>query len=101
MQIAINAGERKVVEVIAAAVSLRNNVFDVKRGQRGIILMKMTILASVLGALANVGSDLYSDHLGRGVSELLGLPFENSHELVRSHISGILGPLVFSEFPLS
>jgi hypothetical protein len=98
VQIAIDAGKGKVVEVIGSAVNSWNDVFDVKRGQRGIILMQMTILASVLGALANVSSGLCSDHLGLRVGEVVGLSFENGDELVRAHVSCVLCALVFSEF---
>ena len=51
------------VEVIAAAVNFGNNVLDMERGERRIILMQMTILTSVLSTLANVRSDLCADHL--------------------------------------
>ena len=63
MKIAIDAGKGKIVEVIAAAVNLWNDVFDVERGERRIILMQMTILASVLSTLANLSPDLCADHL--------------------------------------
>jgi hypothetical protein len=98
VQIAIDAGKGKVVEFIGSAVNLRNDVFDVKSGQRRIILMQMTILASVLRALANVGSGLCSDHLGLRISEVLRLAFKNGDKLVRTHIARVLSPLVFSEF---
>ena len=54
VKIAINASQGKVVDVIATAVNLGNDVFDMERSQRRIILMQMTILASVLSALANL-----------------------------------------------
>ena len=55
MEIAIDAGEGEIVEVIAAAVNFGNDVLDVERGERRIILMQTTILASVLSTLANLG----------------------------------------------
>jgi hypothetical protein len=58
VKVAIDTGKGKIVEVIAAAVNLGNDVFDVERGQRRIILMQTTIFASVLSALANLGSEL-------------------------------------------
>jgi len=64
VQIAINAGESKVIEVIGSAVNLWNDVLDVERRQRGIILMLTAILASVLCPLTNLGSSLRPDHLG-------------------------------------
>ena len=39
VKIAIDTGKGKVVDVIAAAVNLGNDVFYVERGQRRIILM--------------------------------------------------------------
>ena len=58
MEIAIDARKGEIVDVIAAAVNFGNDVFDVEHRQRGIILMQMTIFASVLSALANLGSGL-------------------------------------------
>jgi hypothetical protein len=63
VQIAIDAGKSKVVNVIGSAVNLWNDVFDVKR-PAGNHPDASDNLASVLGALANVGSGLCSDHLG-------------------------------------
>ena len=51
------------VEVIAAAVNFGNDVLDVERGERRIILMQMTILASVLSTLANLSPGLCADYL--------------------------------------
>jgi len=42
-----------------------------------------------------------SDPLGLGACQLLRLTFKDSDELVRAHISCVLGPLVFSEFAFS
>ena len=58
MKIAINAGKSKIFDVIVATVNARDNVFDVERRERRIILMQMTIFASVVSALANLGSGL-------------------------------------------
>jgi hypothetical protein len=101
VQIAIDAGESKVVEFVGSAVNPWNDVLDVKRGQRRIILMQMAILASILSALANLGSGLRSDHLRLGVRKLLGLSFENGDELVCANIARVLRPLVFGEFAFS
>ena len=58
MKIAIDAGKGEIVDVITAAVNFRNDVLDMQRRERRIILMQMTILASVLSALANLSPDL-------------------------------------------
>ena len=101
VQIAIDAGKSKVVEVIASAMSLWNDVFDVQGGQRRIILMKTTILASVSRTLANLGSGLRSNHLGLRVGEVLRLSFENGDKLIRAHVSRVLSPLVLTQFAFS
>src|SRR5438132_551884 len=98
MKIAIDAGKGEIVEVIAATVNFGNDVLDVERGERRVILMQMTILASVLSTLANLSPDLCADHLGLGVGDLLRLSFENGDELVRPHITRVFGPLIFREF---
>ncbi len=76
-------------------------MFDVKCGQRGVVLMQLTILASVLGALANLDSGLDFDHLRLRVGEVLRLAFKNGDELIRSHVSCVLSSFVFSEFAFS
>lgn len=98
MKIAIDAGKGEIVEVIVTAVNFGNDVLDMERGERRIILMQMTILASVLGALANLSPDLCADHLSLGVRDLLRLSFENGDELVRPHITRVFGALIFCEF---
>ena len=63
VQIAIDTGKSKVVEIVGPAMNLRNDVFDVKCGERRIILMQVTILASILGALTDLSSSPRPDHL--------------------------------------
>ena len=63
MKIAIDASEREIFDAITAAVNFRNDVFNVERGERRIILMQMTVFASVLSTLANLSPDLCTDHL--------------------------------------
>lgn len=98
VQIAVDAGESEVVEVVGPAVNLRNDVFDVKGRQGRIILTQTTILASVARALANLGSGLRSDHLGLRVSEVLRLSFENSDELIRTDVTRVFRSLIVREF---
>jgi len=63
VEIAIDARKGEIVDVIAAAVNFGNDVLDMERGEQLIILMQMTIFASVLSALANLSPDLCADHL--------------------------------------
>lgn len=62
MQVAINTGKREIVEIVSAAMYLRNDVLNVQRRERRIILMQMTILASVVSAFSNLCSNLFGDH---------------------------------------
>lgn len=98
MKIAIDACKGEIVELIAAAVNFRNDVLDVERRERRIILMQVTILASVLSALSNLSPDLCADHSDSGLGDLLRLSFEDGDELVRAHITRVFGALVFCEF---
>jgi hypothetical protein len=63
LKIAIDTRKGKIFDIITAAVNFRKDVFNVERGKRRIILMQMTIFASVLSTLANLSPDLCTDHL--------------------------------------
>jgi hypothetical protein len=98
VKIAINAGKSKILEIIAAAVNFGNDVLNMERRKRRIILMQMTILASVLSTLTNLNPDLCADHLRMGVGDLLRLSFEDGDELIRSDITRVFGAFIFREF---
>lgn len=53
MQVAINAGEREVVEVILTAMNFRDDVFKMKCSQRRVILVQVAILTSIASAFAD------------------------------------------------
>ena len=63
VQIAINAGKSEIVEIVCSAMYFWNDVLNVERRPRRIILMQMTILADVVCTLSNVCSKLSVDHL--------------------------------------
>jgi hypothetical protein len=63
VKVAIDTGKGKIFDIITAAVNFRNDVFNVERGEGRIILMQMTVFASVLSTLANLSPDLSIDHL--------------------------------------
>jgi hypothetical protein len=63
VKIAIDASEGEIFDIITATVHFGNDMFNVERGKRRVILMQMTIFASVVSTLANVSSDLSTDHL--------------------------------------
>jgi hypothetical protein len=54
LKIAINTDESEIFNFITAAVNFRNDVFNVERAELRIILMQMTVFASVLSTLANL-----------------------------------------------
>ncbi len=47
VQVAIDAGQGQVIEVVRAAMNLWDDVFDVKHCKRRAVLMKMTILTGL------------------------------------------------------
>jgi hypothetical protein len=53
VKIAIDAGKGEIVDIVTTAVNFRNDVLNVQHGKRGIILMQMTVFASVLSTLAD------------------------------------------------
>jgi hypothetical protein len=63
VKIAIGTGKGEIFDIVTAAVNFRNDVFNVECGERRIILMQMTVFASVLSTLANLSPDLCTDHL--------------------------------------
>lgn len=97
MKIAIDAGKSEIGAVIAPAVNPGNDVLDVQSGERRIILMQVTLLASVLRTLANLGPDRSANHSDSGVGDLLCLSLENRDELVCPHIACVFGVLIFRE----
>jgi hypothetical protein len=71
-----------------------------ERGQRGIVLVKMTILANILGALADLGSRPRPDHRWTGLAETQSFPFKNGDKLVRANETRVLRPFLFRQLAL-
>jgi hypothetical protein len=63
VKIAIDTGKGEIVDIVTTTVNFRNDVLNVQRGKRGIILMQMTVFASVLSTLADLSPDLCTNHL--------------------------------------
>ena len=53
VQIAVNTGQREIIQLIVPAVLFRQNVLDVERGQGRLILMETTIFTAVSSTLAD------------------------------------------------
>lgn len=64
VQIAVDAGQAKVARIIRAAVFPGADVFDVQRGQRRVILVKLAVFAAVPGAV----TDELPDRFGQGMA---------------------------------
>ena len=52
VQIAIDASQSQIIEVVRAAVNFWDDVLDVKHCEGRVVLVKMAILTSIAGALA-------------------------------------------------
>ena len=63
MKIAIDTGKGEIFDIVTAAVNFRNDVFKMECGERRIILVQMTVFASVLSTLAYLSPNLCTDHL--------------------------------------
>jgi hypothetical protein len=101
VQIAVNAGEDKIVGFISAAMNLWENVFDVECRQRGIILMQLAILAAIAGSLPHQRSQARTHRLRRGLDPLAGLSLQNGDEFVRAHVTGVFSLLLLGELAFS
>lgn len=55
VEITVDASQRQIVEIIAASMGSRKDMLDMKRGQRGILLVKLAVLAAIAGALPDAG----------------------------------------------
>ena len=62
MQIAIDTGKREVLDIVSPTMDLRNNMLNVERRERRVILVQVTILAKVVSAVSNLSSNLCGDH---------------------------------------
>jgi hypothetical protein len=63
MQIAVDAGEGKIANIITTVVLLGNDVLNVKGGKGRVVLMQLTVFATIASALANENSRRFLHHL--------------------------------------
>ena len=56
VKVAIDAGQREVLRVISPTMNFWNNMLDVEGCQRRIVLVKLTVFASVGGTQTHAGS---------------------------------------------
>jgi hypothetical protein len=93
VQVAVNAGQGEVRQVIRAAVDLGHNVLDVQNSQGGIALVKLAVFAPVAGSLPHLGSRPGVHCLRRSVVHPPGQVLQDGDEFVRPHVA-----LVFRAF---
>ena len=72
----------------------RDDVLDVKCGQRRIFLSESTILAPISGTFTHLRSERRAHPLRFGPSHLARLPLKDGDEFVRPHVAFVLGPFL-------
>jgi len=97
VKITVNASQSQVVEIVAAAMNPRDDMLDVKCGQRRIFLSQLAILAPISGTFPHPRSERRAHPLRFGPRHLARLPLKNGDEFVRSHIAFVLGPFLLRE----
>jgi hypothetical protein len=57
VKITVNARQGEIPQIVCAIMAFGNNVLDVEISQRGVLLLQVTVLATVLGSFTNFPSD--------------------------------------------
>ena len=91
MKIAIDAGERKIIDIVAATVNSRDDVLDVKSSQWRILLPQLAVFASVAGAPRICTLIFGPISFGLGLNQPSRVLLQNSNEFVRPYITGVFG----------
>ena len=97
MQIAINTCQREVLEIIGAAVNPRDDVLDMKRRQRRVVLVQPAILTAMASTIPDAGSRVGAHRSRCGTDNLPCLALQDGNELVRSDVPRVLGLLRVGE----
>jgi len=97
VKITVNASQSQVVEIVAAAMNPRDDMLDVKCGQRRIFLSQLAILAPISGALPHLSSERRAHPLRFGPSHLPRFPLKDGDEFVRPDVTFVLGPFLLGE----
>ena len=84
VQVAIDAHQYQVVEIVRAAVNLWDDMLDVKGRQWRVLLVHQAILATIAGALPDAGSRARAYRLRGGANQLPCLPLQDGDELSES-----------------
>ena len=100
VQVAINARQSQILQIVRAAMNPWDDVLNVKRRQWRVVLVQQAIFATMASTLPDPGSRARAHRLRGGANQLPCLPLEDGDELVRPHVAGVLGPLRLSELVL-
>lgn len=101
VKIAVDAGEREIVELVRSAMLAGDDVFHMQCGEQRICLSELTVFAAILGSPSYRCASRFIHRLLRAdLPESLGLSFENGNELVCPDVAGILGPFFFGKLSL-
>jgi hypothetical protein len=84
VQVAIDARQSQVIEIVRAAVNLWDDMLDVKCRQRRVLLMHQAMLATMASALPDAGSRARAHRLRVGADQLPCLPLQDGDELSES-----------------
>ena len=98
VQIAVDARQGEVFRIVAPAVDPGNDVLDVEGGERGIVLVKLAVLATVAGAFAHLGSAPRVHRLRHGAADFPGEPFEDGDEFVGPDVALVFGAFRVGQF---
>jgi len=94
VKITVDASQSQVVEIVAAAMNQRNDMFDVKCCQRRISLSQLAILARISGTFPHPRSERRAHPLRFAIGHVARLPLKDGDELVRPHVAFVLGPFL-------
>ena len=97
VKITVNASQSQVVETVVAAMNPRDDVLDVKGGQRRSLLAQLTILAPISGTFPHPRSERRAYPLRFGPTNLARLPLKDRDEFVRPRVAFVLGPFLLRE----
>lgn len=78
VEIAVDAGERKIIGLVGSAMFAGNDMLYMQRGEQRVCLPELTILAAILGSPSyRCASRFVHQRLHADMTESLGLSFED------------------------
>lgn len=90
MQVAVDAGECQIAELIAATMAARNDVLHVELGQRRILLSQLAILASIPRPFPNAGAISRAHPLGSRLEYRTGMLLKYGNKFICANVAFVL-----------